>query len=136
MNDEEYRVIDGKPVSPEILKEAEENVRKAMEKYKNIVHIVCKSDVHDGFHFDDLLVEKREMTTKEAVDHLTEELKSDDDYRRSWHANISMAFQDEYARGSNLSDNERMNIRDVANKAADNFLNLLCNEHHSKKTEY
>ena len=76
------------------------------------------------------------MKTPEAVKVLTQALNDDMDYRRSWHANISIAFQDEFARNSMKSDIEKRNIRDVANRAADHFLNQLCDCHHTTTTKY
>lgn len=37
------RLIDGKPICPKIRAQAKESVRKYMEKYKNIAHIVIVS---------------------------------------------------------------------------------------------
>jgi hypothetical protein len=67
------------------------------------------------------------MTTKEAVAHLVNELKTDPSYRIGWQSNISMSFYDEYNRAKE-SPTGAINIHGVANIAADNFLNLLCTE--------
>ena len=63
------------------------------------------------------------MTTEEAVKKLISELREDPDYRRSWKDNISVCFQDQYS-----WDKSHYYIREIANRAADNFLNLLCKE--------
>lgn len=70
---------------------------------------------------------------QEAVKTLIEALKSDEDYRRSWSANIAMAFKDECYREfkedlyTEYGDAEE-EIHKIANTAADNFLNLLCED--------
>lgn len=62
------------------------------------------------------------MTTKEAIDHLCEQLKNDSSYRHSWKSNIAMAFQDACLRaGYRFPD-----LHKLSNEAADEFLNLLC----------
>lgn len=58
-----------------------------------------------------------------ALKLLKEEMK-DEDYRRSWQANIAMAFYDQYFWNEQEYKNHN-DIHDIANKAADNFLNLL-----------
>lgn len=66
---------------------------------------------------------------KEAVDVLVEALKTDEGYRIGWQANIAMAFKDEYYR-ENFQQSEQQfeYVNELANIAADNFLNLLCKE--------
>lgn len=61
---------------------------------------------------------------KLAVGTLCRELKSDPGYRTVWQANIAMAFKDEYDRAFQKTHDVDLHV--VANKAADNFLNLLC----------
>lgn len=67
---------------------------------------------------------------KNAVEVLREALKTDEDYRIGWQANIAMAFKDEFWRVCtthqhlDLLDDEI--IHEIANKASDNFLQLLC----------
>ena len=70
---------------------------------------------------------------EDAVKILTEEIKNDMDLRRGWHANISMAFQDEFNR---RRVSQESLVKEVADKAADNFLNQLCECHHSVTTAY
>lgn len=60
---------------------------------------------------------------KKAVDILVEELK-DEEYRKSWSANIATAFQMEYEK--KVPDGEEKNIYEISNKAAEYFLDLLC----------
>ncbi len=67
------------------------------------------------------------MTTKKAVQQLVKALKEDEGYRISWKANIAMAFKDEYAR-TVTSGEPIIGVHEVANRAADNFLNLLCRD--------
>lgn len=70
---------------------------------------------------------------QESVKTLIEALKTDGDYRNSWKASIAMAFKDEYKKADEYNDHDRYegfivhnNIHEIANKSADNFLNLLC----------
>lgn len=65
------------------------------------------------------------INTAMAVQSLTKALVEDEDYRRTWAANIAMAFIDEYSRSEILIKSDEM-IHDIANKAADHFLNNLC----------
>jgi len=62
-----------------------------------------------------------------AIKVLTKALKADPGYRIGWQANIAMAFYDEYQRqlGKKLPSDI---LLDVANKAANNFLDNLCYE--------
>jgi hypothetical protein len=65
---------------------------------------------------------------KKSVAHLAFELKRDPDYRRSWSANIAMAFKDAYARESRVVNGGLVDMHTVANQAAEDFLNLLCTD--------
>ena len=72
------------------------------------------------------------MTTKEAVNHLTAELKKDADFRRTYEANIAMAFVDAFNK-ANGNKKEFLKylfyengLHEIANEAADNFLTLFC----------
>lgn len=75
-------------------------------------------------------------TIEDSVKHLVQELNADMDYRRTWHANISMAFQDLWTQEVGARRMGKNTVREFANKAADNFLNQLCECHHSTTTEY
>lgn len=63
---------------------------------------------------------------KESVDVLCKALREDEDYYRSWSANIAMAFKDEFWNTGAVKDlfKEDM-IHIIANNAADNFLKQL-----------
>ena len=64
---------------------------------------------------------------QEAVKTLIEALKTDEDYRNSWKASIAMAFKDEWGREEfQQSEQDFESVHILANKSADNFLNLLC----------
>lgn len=70
------------------------------------------------------------ITTKEAVETLINSLKTDPGYRESWKANIAMAFIDQYnwATEMNVANKYKHDpavIHEIANKAADRFLDLL-----------
>ena len=68
------------------------------------------------------------MTTCDAVNKLTEEMKKDPSYRIGWKANIAMAFKDrayQYKKENNKKSLSNGDIHIIANEAADSFLNLL-----------
>ena len=66
------------------------------------------------------------MTTKEAIQHLSKELTSDEEYWYTWQANIACAFYDELAaRGYRIPDQN-----EITNAAAKRFLENLIR--HSK----
>lgn len=58
----------------------------------------------------------------QAVDVLKNALKNDKSYEDTWQANIAMAFKDEFNRRKPIKDGD---IHDIANDAAQNFLNNL-----------
>lgn len=69
---------------------------------------------------------------KDAVAFLIRALKEDEGYYISWKANIAMAFQDEYNRADEKIHHDWLegfesviDIHEVSNKAADNFLKQL-----------
>ncbi len=70
------------------------------------------------------------LTTEQAVDHLVKALKVDPGYRYSWLANIAMQFKDEWQRSVDKSGLPCTpdHIHEIANKAADEFLTLLCRD--------
>ena len=73
------------------------------------------------------------MDIRAAAGILRKELKNDPGYRMSWQANIAMAFKSEFERGSELNndplnEHEKLCLHDIANAAADNFLNNLTRE--------
>ncbi len=67
------------------------------------------------------------MKIEEAVKVLTTALKEDEGLREGYKANIAMAFKDEYARKKIDKNYVNSNdLNEIANQAADNFLNLWC----------
>lgn len=58
-----------------------------------------------------------------AVKVLTKALREDKEFYCSYQANIAMAFKDEYARSGG-----KENIHELANRAADNFMQLWIKE--------
>ncbi len=63
------------------------------------------------------------------IKELTDKLKNDKQYHESWKANIAMSYKDTYAQykkesGRNVMNKEDLHI--IANKAAESFLDLLC----------
>jgi len=67
------------------------------------------------------------MSIEKARKELTTAIKEDSDFREGYKASIAMAFKDEYTRFKGekpyLNSND---IHNMANKAADNFLNMWC----------
>ena len=63
---------------------------------------------------------EKEITTTLAFDHIAGELKNDEGYYRAWHANIAMAFYDQYQ-----LEHKDKGLREIANGAATRFLDLL-----------
>lgn len=66
---------------------------------------------------------KKKTKISKAIDTLRKSLKKDEGYRLAWQANIAMAFYDEFRRSKpkNLSQ-----VHEAANKAANEFLTILC----------
>lgn len=72
------------------------------------------------------------MTTKKAISEITKKLKTDKDYRRSWSANIAMAYIDNEHWYKQKTGKKHLNKKDkhtIANNAAEHFLKLLCDEY-------
>lgn len=70
-----------------------------------------------------------ENKLKDAIQILIEALKTDEGYKIGWQSNIAMAFKDEFYRiNPELKDTSDYELHLIANKAADNFLDLLCND--------
>ena len=64
------------------------------------------------------------LTTKQAVDHLRQELKADSGYWHAWKSNIAESFLNElWRKGYKLPHDY-----EVANEAAENFLKQLTRE--------
>jgi len=61
------------------------------------------------------------------IKKLVKALKEDKDYYRAWKDNIAMAFKDEYYRRKKLGHYLNLvDIHEIANTAADNFLKMIC----------
>jgi len=73
---------------------------------------------------------KKNNQIKTAIKKLTSLLKSDEGYRQGWKANIAMSFIDAENNYKKEKRKKYINNHDkliIANNAAENFLNLLCN---------
>ena len=75
-----------------------------------------------------------EITTAQAVDHLTKAWSEDEGFYYAYQSNIAMAFCDLIQYNVTLENNNEpvavytsKEIHELANKAAKNFLNLLIN---------
>ena len=74
------------------------------------------------------------MKIEDAVKTLTEAIKKDVEFREGYKANIAMAFKDEVEKNGLHSPNPenhsilmtREMLHKIANKAADNFLDIWC----------
>lgn len=81
-----------------------------------------------GVHVREVMPKPDHEFLSNCIDSLRNTLIKDEDYRRSWQANIAMAFKDEWQRSA---DNGGLpckpeHIHEIANKAATYFLSLLC----------
>lgn len=85
-------------------------------------HCIC----HNERPFEKLTINPESVSTKEAVAKLCKELKEDEGYYIGWKANIAMAFIDEFYRI--YPENELLEVKSIANTAADNFLKLLMSQ--------
>jgi len=65
----------------------------------------------------------KNLTLKDAINKICEEIKSDASYRITWEANIAMAFVDQF-RYSGYPYDPKI-IHEVANRAAAAFLDQL-----------
>lgn len=73
-------------------------------------------------------LKNREITTKEAMDKLRIALNEDNkpgSYYHSWQSNIAMAFFDECRRNKGKVKVSTQNLHKIANRAAENFLDVL-----------
>ena len=69
----------------------------------------------------------KQTELSKAVQTLITALKEDEGYRRGWNDNIAMSFKDEFYRTNpNLKETSDYELHIIANKASENFLNLLC----------
>lgn len=65
------------------------------------------------------------MNIEEAIKVLTHELVNDEEYRRSWSANIAMSFYDVVKLNNNYAI-DREWLHKHANMGAELFLEILC----------
>ena len=114
------------------LKAAREATNYEKEVMKKCGFVMAKG----GGIRQDVEFDEAPDTWDEAVKVVIRELNSDMDCRRSWHANISMAFQDLWTQEVGARKIGKNTVREFANKAADVFLNNLCDEHYSVATKY
>lgn len=68
------------------------------------------------------------MKTEDAVTQLRKDLKYDDGLYISYRANIAMAFKDEFGRQCKNGRVNKKQLHNIANQAADNFLNLFIGD--------
>lgn len=88
---------------------------------------------HSVNQLEEMVETMKEITTEQAVTKLVSELSNDPDYRMAWLANIAMAFKDQ-----SIWDKRTWNFEEThetANKAADYFLRLLCNDFKYEKDQ-
>ena len=76
------------------------------------------------------------MKISEAIKVVTTELTNDKEYRRSWSANIAMAFKDrcaQYKKENNKQSLSKEDIHVIANESAEYFIDLLCGTMENQK---
>ena len=84
----------------------------------------CDHCVDGKIDENEVVMEKPSTSQKvEITDVITEAIRNDSELYYGYQANIAMAFVDEYDRCSKKYKN-RMDIHDIASKAAKNFLDL------------
>jgi len=69
------------------------------------------------------------MKLSKAIKKIQKSLATDPDYRNAWKANIAMSFKDVYKRQRKQNKKKYLNsgdIHEIANKAAIEFLAILC----------
>lgn len=83
--------------------------------------------VTDGY-YERMEKEMKEYSLNNSIKTICKELKEDESYYISWKSSIAMNFYDEARRFKREFGRKLMNsnsLREVANKAADNFLKQL-----------
>lgn len=71
------------------------------------------------------------MKKESPIKNLVKALKKDKEYREAWKANIAMSFKDNYSWHKDTTGKRSMSKDDIhviANRSAEYFLQLLCNE--------
>jgi len=72
---------------------------------------------------------EKQTELQKAVRVLIGALKRDEDYKRSWVANIAVVFQDHisrYKKANNKRQLNRTEIHKISNESAEAFINTLC----------
>jgi len=109
---------------------------KQIEYVDSIKNEDLKSHLLHQVRLRDIMEEDRDAFEKESnhknsVEHaikiVQNALRTDEGYRIGWQANIAMAFKDEYSR-NRLKYKTKQDIHNIANTAADDFLNILCSD--------
>lgn len=101
--------------------ELKKSFGEALEKMKEDNEI----DKYKGIHAE----KPKQITVQEAMKIVCEAIRTDESYREGWLANIAMAFKDNYRwyREKKGLDTifSSIDCHIVANKAAEDFLNIL-----------
>lgn len=93
--------------------------------------------IHQKIRLLEMLEEERSQYTeplkqgiKEELDIVRQALRTDEGYYHSWQANIAMAFKDQFDKDAQKYDiyYSPKDIHEIANEAAQNFLNQLIRE--------
>ena len=72
--------------------------------------------------------QQKNMTTKDAINHLSAEFKNDPAYRQGWEANMAMAFYDTARRYRKKTGRKYLTLVDIhriGNQAACSFVDSL-----------
>lgn len=71
---------------------------------------------------------KNEITTKQAVDKLTSELRADKDFYFAYQSNIAMSFYDAMKPRLEKGDFNSADLQMVANEGAVKFMEMWINQ--------
>ena len=130
MEDIEYTIPDG------IYTQKQLNYVDSVKDENLRDHLLHQTRLRDLMEQDRDAFEK-DIGNKSSIQHamkiLINSLRTDKDYRRSWQANIAMAFKDEMSNWLTLNKptfkdeiETELDIHEIANQASNNFLDLLC----------
>ena len=101
------------------------------EKYETLDEVISVFKINNPSPAE----EKVDFSVAKAVNILTDALNADPDFRETYKANIAMMFYDEYLKQFPECTWEVPKIHEIANKAADRFLNHWCQENKKPPVE-
>jgi hypothetical protein len=138
-----YKGVSGQyPIIISKFKPTEKDIKRIVEGGSVYLDIVSSGmppvSVYTEHPFDTEVDKPSRTILSYSVNNLIDALNNDEDYRRSWIANIAISFQDVYNKQSSSSVQNATNegvlsldIHKLSNEAAENFLNNLCKIHNN-----